>query len=64
MSSEHEDLLNGELARLLREHDIAAEPEVRERGKRMDVVADIGGVRVVRAALAREPSVTGRRWEG
>ena len=56
MTSEHEDLLNGELARLLREHGIAAEPEVRERGRRMDVVADIDGVRVVLEAETGYPA--------
>ena len=55
MTSEHEDLLNGELARLLREHGIAAEPEIRERGKRMDVVADIDGVLVVLEAETATP---------
>ena len=51
-----EDLLNGELARLLREHGIAAETEVRERGKRMDMVADIDGVRAVLEAGTGYPA--------
>ena len=58
MASEHEDLLNGELARLLREHDVPADPEVRERGRRMDVAADVEGVRVVLEAETGDP---GRR---
>ena len=56
MASEHEDLLNGELARLLREHDVPADPEVRERGKRMDVAADVEGVRVVLEAETGDPA--------
>ena len=44
---ELENLLNGELARLLSGLDIPAEPEIPESGKRMDVVADVNGLRVV-----------------
>lgn len=42
-----ENLLNGELARLLSSFDVPAEPEFSESGKRMDVVADVEGLRVV-----------------
>ena len=34
---QQEELLNGELARLLSNLEIPTEPEMRERGKRMDV---------------------------
>lgn len=42
-----EQLLNGELARLLRSQGIPADAEQRERGKKMDVVATVDGLRVV-----------------
>ena len=44
---DHENLLNGELARLLTETGVPANPERGERGLRMDVVAAIDGLRVV-----------------
>ena len=44
---QQEELLNGELARLLSNLEIPTEPEMRERGKRMDVVANVDGFRVV-----------------
>lgn len=43
----YEPLLNGELARLLSEHGLEVEAELPERGKQMDVVVDVDGVRVV-----------------
>ena len=45
--ADDEQLLNGELARLLREQGVPAEPERREKRKKMDVVATVDGVRVV-----------------
>ncbi len=42
-----EQLLNGELARLLRDYGLAADAEQRERGKKMDVVATVDGLRIV-----------------
>ena len=44
---QQEELLNGELARLLSSFDIPAEPEVGESGRRMDVVAEVDGLRIV-----------------
>ena len=46
-TSPQEELLNAELARLLTGLEVPAEPERREGGKRMDVVADVDGLRVV-----------------
>ncbi len=45
-TSPQEELLNAELARLLTGLEVPAEPERREGGKRMDVVADVDGLRV------------------
>ena len=42
-----EEILNGKLAELLTAQDVPAKPEQREGGKRMDVVADVDGLRVV-----------------
>ncbi len=42
-----EEILNGRLAELLTAQDVPAKPERRERGKRMDVVTDVDGLRVV-----------------
>lgn len=42
-----EEILNGKLAELLTGQDVPARPERRELGKRMDVVADVDGLRVV-----------------
>ncbi len=42
-----EELLNNELAKLLTDRDIPSKAERRERRKRMDVVADVDGLRVV-----------------
>ena len=44
---DQEELLNGRLAELLREQGLDARPERREGGRRMDVVVDVGGARVV-----------------
>ena len=42
-----EELLNNELAKLLTDRDVPSKAERRERRKRMDVVADVDGLRVV-----------------
>ena len=42
-----EEILNAKLAELLTAQDVPAKPERRERGKRMDVVTDVDGLRVV-----------------
>ena len=42
-----EEILNAKLAELLTAQEVPANPERRERGKRMDVVADVDGLRVV-----------------
>ena len=42
-----EEILNAKLAELLTAQDVPANPERRERGKRMDVVTDVDGLRVV-----------------
>lgn len=49
LMSRHEDenLLNGELARLLTERGIPAQAERREKRKKMDVVTEVDGLRVV-----------------
>ena len=54
MPSTHdqEELLNGRLAELLREQGLDARAERREGGRRMDVVVDVGGARVVLEAEA------------
>ena len=44
---DQEELLNGKLAELLAEHGLDARAERREAGKRIDVVVDVGGARVV-----------------
>ena len=44
---EQEELLNGELANLLSAQGLHARPERRESGKRMDVVAEADGLRIV-----------------
>ena len=49
---DQEELLNGKLAELLREQGLDARAERRESGRRMDIVADIGGARVVLEAEA------------
>ena len=49
---DNENLLNGELARLLTAAGVPANPERGERGLRMDVVAAIDGLRVVLEAEA------------
>ena len=46
-SHDQEELLNGRLAELLREQGLDARAERREGGRRMDVVVDVGGARVV-----------------
>ena len=57
-TSPQEELLNAELARLLTGLEVPAEPERREGGKRMDVVADVDGLRVV---LEAEPGFHRKR---
>ncbi len=47
LKHDQEELLNGALANLLTTHAVPAHAERRERGKRMDVVADVDGLRVV-----------------
>ena len=49
---DQEELLNGKLAELLREQGLDARAERREGGRRMDVVVDVGGARVVLEAEA------------
>ncbi len=49
---DQEELLNGKLAELLRGQGLDARPERRESGRRMDIVVDIGGARVVLEAEA------------
>ena len=49
---DQEELLNGKLAELLVEQGLDARPERRESGKRMDIVVDVGGARVVLEAEA------------
>ena len=49
---DQEELLNGKLAELLRGQGLDARAERRESGRRMDIVADIGGARVVLEAEA------------
>ena len=49
---DQEELLNGKLAELLRGQGLDARPERRESGRRMDVVVDVGGARVVLEAEA------------
>ncbi len=49
---DQEELLNGKLAELLRGQGLDARAERRESGRRMDVVVDIGGARVVLEAEA------------
>ena len=44
---DQEELLNAALADLLTTHGVSAKAERRERGRRMDVVADVDGLRVV-----------------
>ena len=44
---DQEELLNGKLAELLREQGLDARAERREGGRRMDVVVDVQGARVV-----------------
>ena len=46
-SHTQEEILNAKLAALLTAQDVPANPERRELGKRMDVVADVDGLRVV-----------------
>jgi len=49
MATKHdlENLLNGELAKLLSDAGIPAEAEVRQGKRRLDIVADVDGLRVV-----------------
>ena len=49
---DQEELLNGKLAELLAAQGLDARPERRESGKRMDIVVDVGGARVVLEAEA------------
>ena len=49
---DQEELLNGKLAELLVEQGLDARAERRESGRRMDVVVDVGGARVVLEAEA------------
>ena len=49
---DQEELLNGKLAELLRGQGLDARAERRESGRRMDIVVDIGGARVVLEAEA------------
>ena len=49
---DQEELLNGKLAELLAAQGLDARAERRESGKRMDVVVDVGGARVVLEAEA------------
>ena len=49
---DQEELLNGKLAELLREQGLDARAERREGGRRMDVVVDVDGARVVLEAEA------------
>ena len=49
---DQEELLNGRLAELLVGQGLAARAERREGGRRMDVVVDVGGARVVLEAEA------------
>ncbi len=51
-SHDQEELLNGKLAELLAAQGLDARPERRESGKRMDIVVDVGGARVVLEAEA------------
>ena len=51
-SHDQEELLNGKLAELLVEQGLDARPERRESGRRMDIVVDVGGARVVLEAEA------------
>ena len=47
MTKKQEDFLNRALALLLREHGIAADYEQRAGRKRMDIVANVDGLRIV-----------------
>ena len=49
---DQEELLNGKLAELLAAQGLDARAERRESGKRMDIVVDVGGARVVLEAEA------------
>ena len=51
-SHDQEELLNGKLAELLAAQGLDARAERRESGRRMDIVVDVGGARVVLEAEA------------